>query len=547
MLALARLNTGAEPWIAQLRTCPQHGILAVGCGPMLLSLVAALIEYGFTGFHLCIADRVPTDRQQLAALLSQVRTTDCGGKEEQTVFGKEEAGDWRDVVRPYQTILYVSQNGDPGELMQLGQICREERKALLPAVCLHQAGMAGPFVHPGAEGCWASAWRRLHRAAIDKDPERHAFSSAAGALLANVVVSGLLKLVTGTDELEQGQSVYLLDLETLEGSWHSFFPHPFANGRQTMSAESVENLEQRLGTSPDQRTTDGLVSCFSRWASAHTGIFHTWEEGDLRQLPLAQCRVRAVDPLSEGPARLLPDIVCAGLTHEEARREAGLAGLEAYVSRLTGGIAGAGECVGVGAGETAAEGLHRGLQACLREALGRQLHDGRPSPVARVRLGKVEDARCRYYLRSLTLMQGEPAIGLGEAAAGFPVFWVGAGGSWYGGVGLNRTLALRSALQAALMKAQNPSDFRPLNAPVSPSLPAAQEDGIRVDIAEFDETSRPEVVSEALQMLRRNGWQLSVVNLAVEPFMSEALEAVFGVSLRENGALKAAAEEAGSC
>lgn len=545
MTAASRLNTGAEPWIARLQTYPQHGILAVGGGPMLLSLVSALIECGFTGFHLCIADRVPTDRQRLAALLSQARR-DRGGKEEQTVFRKEEAGDWRDVVRAYQTILYVSQDGDPGELLQLGQICREERKALLPAVCLHQAGMAGPFAPPGSEGGWASAWRRLHRAAIDKDPERHAFSSAAGALLANVVVSGLLKLVAGADESEQGQSVYLLDLETLEGSWHSYFPHPFANGRQAMSAESVENLEQRLGNSPDQRTTDGLFSCFSRWTSAHTGIFHTWEEGDLRQLPLAQCRVRAVDPLSEGPAQLLPDIVCAGLTHEEARREAGLAGLEAYVSRLTGGFAGSGEFVGVGAGETAAEGLHRGLQACLREALGRQPLDRLP-PVVRVRLGKVDDARCRYYLRSLTLMQGEPAIGLGEASAGFPVFWVGAGGSWYAGVGLNRTLALRSALQAALMKAQNPSDFRPLNAPASPSLPAAQEDGIRVDIAEFDETSRAEVVSEALQMLRRNGWQLTVVNLAVEPFMSEALEAVYGVSLLEEGTSKAAAGEAGSC
>ncbi|UUZ86137.1 hypothetical protein LJK88_23600 [Paenibacillus sp. P26] len=31
----------------------------------------------------------------------------------------------------------------------------------------------------------------------------------------------------------------------------------------------------------------------------------------------------------------MPAVVCSGLTHEEARRESGLAGLEAYVHRLS--------------------------------------------------------------------------------------------------------------------------------------------------------------------------------------------------------------------
>ena len=171
--------------------------------------------------------------------------------------------------------------------------------------------------------------------------------------------------------------------------------------------------------------------------------------------------------MSEGPAELLPDIVCTGLTHEEARREAGLAGIEAYVSRMVGlarcdptfisGKRGEGveikEFIGVGAGETVAEGICRGLQRCLDEELSKQLSIKK---IMFLRCnGTVEDERCRFYLQALTTMQGAPMIGLGEEVYGFPVIWVGTNDGWYGGVDLNITLALRKALQQALMKVQN--------------------------------------------------------------------------------------------
>ena len=38
--------------------------------------------------------------------------------------------------------------------------------------------------------------------------------------------------------------------------------------------------------------------------------------------------------MSEGPAELLPEVVCSGFTHEEAKREAGLTGIEMYVSQM---------------------------------------------------------------------------------------------------------------------------------------------------------------------------------------------------------------------
>ena len=41
---------------------------------------------------------------------------------------------------------------------------------------------------------------------------------------------------------------------------------------------------------------EGLLLYFRRLTSAESGIFHLWEEGDLKQLPLFQCRVQVVNP-----------------------------------------------------------------------------------------------------------------------------------------------------------------------------------------------------------------------------------------------------------
>ncbi|MGG3274282.1 hypothetical protein [Paenibacillus macerans] len=618
----------------RLQTVRPDDILAVGSGPVFFSLLSALTRSGFTDFHLCMIGSASADRKPLAEWLRGARQAAPEARLREAVLGQKDAAGWRKFVRPHQKILYASQEGDPGELLLLEQACREENKALLPAVCLHRTGVAGPFVQPGLEGGWESAWRRLHEPALCRGLQRQPVSVAAGELLANALVSRLLRYIAGEGEEGEGNLVYLLDLETLEGGWHAFFPHPFAHGRKGIPTENLQiswrrleqisdhwfeqsperwikqSPEQRIKQSPEQwikqsperwikqspeqrikqtsdhpsdQTSDqpfkqitkcgieptfegslpaGWFSYFGRLTSGQIGIFHAWEEGGLSQLPLAQCRVQAADPLSEGPASLLPDLVCAGLTHEEARREAGLAGIEAYVSRLaealldeTGGV------VGIGAGETAEEALRRGVEAYLCETLRMRIcgqtreqadereHEGTREQVhkqsqelvpsaACVRLGNVEDKHCRYYLQVLNIMRGEPVIGLGEAVSGFPVFWAGTGGAWYGGVGLNHTFALRNALRAALMMAQNTQDppgsgCRPANVLEIPSVQLKQNASVLIDIDSINETFQPEVLSDVLQVVRKKGYHLNVVDLAVEPFLKEL--AVFGVSLRVGG------------
>ncbi|MDE3839074.1 putative thiazole-containing bacteriocin maturation protein [Bacillus methanolicus] len=522
----------------------QSKVLAVGSGPFFVSLVSSLLESGLPKFQVLITDTVKTNRRRLMELVAHARKTDPEVAVEEVTLKKEGVNSWREIVEPFDSILFVSQEGAVEELRLLHKVCREEKKVFLPAIFLQQVGLAGPLVHPDFDGCWESAWRRMHQSVLCKDEQLPAFSSTAGAMLANVIVFELFKEVSGVTELEPKNQFFLLDLDTLEGNWHSFMPHPLVTGRT--SAKWVEDFEMRLEQGFSRGEPGELLLYFNQLTSEESGIFHIWEEGDLRQLPLAQCRVQAVDPLSEGPAELLPDIVCTGLTHEEARREAGLAGIEAYVSRMAGllvktlpphqevesSMVEPQEFVGVGSGETFAESVCRGLQRCLEEELRKQ-QINQKNVVVRVQLGAVKDERCRFYLQALTTMQGAPMIGLGEEVSGFPVVWVGTSDGWYGSAGLNITMALRKALQQALMKAQNQAANFTAQALEVSSVLLEEKVPQNLVIPTCEETTQSEVLQSAMQVLERNGKRLLVFELALEPFLKEKLAGVFGVLLRE--------------
>lgn len=519
-------------------------VLTIGSGPFFVSLISALLDSGLPKFHMLIMDLVPTNRQRLEELEARARKTDPEVALKEITCQKERMSTWREVVQPFDWILYVSQEGDIKELQVLHAVCREGKKVVLPAMVLQQVGLAGPLVQTDAEGCWESAWRRIHRSALCKDPKLHTFSSTAGAILANVIVFELLKTVTGVIESERNNQFFLLDLETLEGNWHSFVPHPLVTGHE--KAKWIRNLDLLLEQGSSRSESSGLLPYFSLLTSEEAGIFHIWEEGDLKQLPLAQCCVQVADPLSEGPAELLSDIICTGLTHEEARREAGLAGIEAYVSRMIDLLVKSllsyqevgirmvdpEEIIGVGVGETVAEGISRGLQKCLIEELSKQQVDKKPY-VFRIQLNTVEDERCRFYLQALTTMQGVPILGLGEEVCGFPVVWVGTGDRWYGSVGFNVTIAARKALQEALSKTQNKVAFLATQTLELSSVLLEEKWPQSFVIPACEERVEPDILQSALQVLNRNHKQLLVFDLAVEPFLKEEMAGVFGVLLRE--------------
>ncbi|MGJ7913130.1 putative thiazole-containing bacteriocin maturation protein [Neobacillus sp. LXY-1] len=521
-------------------------VLAVGSGPFLVSLVSALIESGIPNLNVLVTDSIPTNWQRINELVHNARKTDSEVEVKNVPFQKDGGTSfWREAVQTFDWILYVSQDGNINELRDLNLVCQEEKKAFMPTIYLDQVGLSGPFDQPGKKESWESAWRRIHHTTLKKDRPPQSFSSAAGAILANVSVFEFFKRATGIADSNESHQIYMLDLETLEGDWLYFIPHPLSISKSDIPRQ-VEDFDLRLKQETDRNESMGnLLEYFSRLTSEEIGIFHTWEEQNLSQLPLAQCYVQAVNPLSEGPAELLPEVTCAGLTHEEAKKEAGLTGLEMYVSQMNNlsewgsnhqknkvGANISEGFIGIGAGGTIAEAVCRGLQVFLGEELKKRKAD-QQSRVYRIKLGALEDKRCRFYFNALTTLNGAATIGLKEDVLGFPVVWVRSNGRRYTSSGLNTTWALRNALEQALLDAQNQ-----VNSTVKQEMQSEvflEKNESKMDIPSCDEITYRELLHSSIEVLNQNRMRLVIYDLALEPFLKQELAGVFGVQVQEEG------------
>jgi putative thiazole-containing bacteriocin maturation protein len=510
---------------ARFQKFRDSNVLAVGSGPMLNSLVSSLLESGLKELNVMITSEVHTNRKRLAELVAHAHKTDSEVAYQELQVKEE---NWRELRSSFDHILYVSQGGNQEELKMWQNICREEKKTFLPAIILKNKGLAGPIFNPGSEVCWESAWRRLHSAVFEQEQGVPSASLTTGALLANVVTFELFKDLAGVTKAEQKNRIFLLDLETLEGSWHSFFPHPLETRVSTL--EKIETLEFRLGENQSTAETERLFQYFSLLTSKGAGILHVWEEADLKQLPLAQCRVQAANPLSEGPAELLESRVCSGFTHEEARIEAALSGIEDYAARMAGLLHNE-EFMGVGAGETFAEAVGRGLQKCLSEKLNNR-RDGQKELISLVDVEQLEDNRCRFYITALSTMQGAPRVGIGKDINGFPVFWVGTSKGWYGSTDLNGTMAFRNALQNALYDFQNDVNGDCLQ---DSEVQLEEWQKQTITIHDCPERIQTETMYAALDVLKENGTGLSVFDLRIDPIFNQQLNGLVGVLLREEG------------
>ncbi len=382
--------------------------------------------------------------------------------------------------------------------------------------------------------CWESAWHRLHETTLQNENSSHSFSQITSAMLANVIVFELFKHVADDSYREKEAQFFLLNYETLEGTWHPFIKHPLATD-ESFTIDTIENLSEKLEHRYGQHTSTDIFRFFDSLTSKEAGIFHVWDEQDSYQLPLSQCYIQVATPLSDGPAPLLPLMTCSGLTHNEARREAGLTGIETYVAEIIHRLIPEHNDIGIGAGETMTEGFYRALQQHLNNKLyERQSH--MLEELTTIDLTDIHDKHCRFYYDALATIHETPKIAMSEEILSFPVIWVGINDRWYGASNINMTLALRNALQLSLLHIQ--SEETPYRANILPesSIILYDTDSFRVEIQAEEEIPSVQSLQLALQHLEEHNFYPFVFDLAIEPFLKENLDGVYGVLIaKEDG------------
>lgn len=515
----------------------QSKILAIGSGTIVTSLVSALLESGLAKFHLLITNTENTDKKRIKEIVDNARRTD---QEVEVELIKRKKLSLQEIVSTFDSILYVSEDDRVYELKMLNEICKREKKRFIPAISSQKICMAGPLVTSNSEACFESAWRSVHQNILCEEETNQSLSSITSAMLANIMVFELFKDITQSRETEKNNQVYIINQETLEGSWHSFSPHPLVTGKA--KAKIVHNFEEKLEQNKPIGDQSNLLAYLGQFNSQETGLFHVWGEGELNQLPLAQCRIQVVDPLTEGPVKLLTSTICTELTHEEARREAGLTGVEMYVSQIASQLITnsesdvieciePGEYIAIATGQTFSESICRALQKYLSQELNKQTGD--QNHIKEIKAIKIEDDCAQFYLQTLNTIHESPKIALGKEVCGFPVVWIGTEKGWYRSVGLNRTIALQDALKQVLKESQNKAPLLASTAIQSSSVLVEEQQVSEMIFPESNRAVHSDLLVSAIDILKRNNMELLTLEFMLESINVDELAGVYGVLLRE--------------
>lgn len=518
----------------------QQRILAIGEGTMVIGLTSALLQSGLAHFHTVITNLEETNHQRLLELEAEAKKTDPEVSMEVLLQSNNEPILWEGLVEGFDVILYATDESKIEELQKVFKACQEKGKLFIPAIRCINVGIAGPLISSDSSSCFESALRSLPENIQEKNHQVNSYTPAE-FMLTNVLVFECFKRITGVKEAHHTNHVYLLNMETLEGRWHPFKPHPLVTGK--ISAEREEIELNKISNMEDNRNRNELLYYFHELSASPLGIFYRWEEDTLKQLPLSQCMIQVADVTSEGPSTLHPSIVKAAMTHEEARIEAGLSGIEQYAKPLTNEILASFDFptdrdqdlpayLHLGAGGTTLEAVSRALAKCI-EYEWKKYAGNETENVAKIVLNSIDDKRCHYYWQALQGMNKTPELGLGKDAFGFPVVWVKSDGTqWRGCVGFNQTLALREALLLTLIEAQNNTIIsHPF--PSLTTLSFEEKAAEVIDVPAYETGDLPKVLSSVMERLSQYNKKPSLVKVLLDPFLSDGAIDIYGVWLDE--------------
>lgn len=487
-------------------------VAVIGCGPLLTSLTASLLQSGLPAFTII---HKSLNQNETKKLQEQIKTAKKEEPESSIMLLPFNENNFTEDLKNVEYVLYANGDENIDKLLMVQNICSEQSKSFLPVTLQNNQAFVGPFVLSESAACWKTASLRLGKKS--NEGNKSIPSRTATNLLANVAVFMLFKKITGVQENPEN-SIYQLKMETLEGSWHSVSPHPLINNK--MKVEQINDPLLFLKDSPNREVD--LHSLFYQITSRETGLFRLFEEVDLSQLPLSQCQVIVADPFGEYE----PEVITAsGRTHEDARLEAGLSGIEAYMKKL---FQNSPDEMSVGTGRSAAEGMCRALQNNLQEIFMKSHNKLQVS--AEIDLSSIPESYSTFLIKALSTLGDEIKLFLGKKVYGFPLVWVQQDGKCFGSIGLDENRALQNALQGALMYRQNKENaFSKKCIISSTTIPASRLQTIT--LLETKEVPLTETLKSSLQTLKNNNCNVKFYTLHAETILNENTSGLFGITL----------------
>ncbi|MFS0784248.1 bacteriocin maturation protein [Bacillus sp. 1P06AnD] len=493
-------------------------VAIIGEGPLLLSLIQSLFHSGMPHVAVFCSNEQRTDQHRIEQLVNEAKKTEAEAAITAIEFPEYNERAWTSALAPYDSVMYGGKGNQDAPLKLIQSICKKNKKWFLPIVTLKGDTLIGPIIAPSSHSKWESAFKRLH----DSDrPNSPAYPASTSAISANIAGFELFKAITDIKEPDKENQFFLLSGQTLEGKWHTFVPPPSITGDLF-----AVPINQGLLFAGKEACPTPLHEVFDSLTSRTAGIFHLWEEAELNQLPLSQCKVQTIDPLSKGPANLLPTIIHAALTHEEARKEAGLSGIEHYMKGYSSLFHLNTDILGIGTGETAEEGIYRALQNWLDLAF-RQHQQHNSISASLLNDTELNDSTSSYLYEALITMEAEPNIFIGPSFLGFPVAWVRSRHTYYGCPGFTGTLAVKRALQLAVMAAQNKESVNASYGVVSSNLTIEKNKvNLQPDDGNLTHSELLASISKNFQLQKKT---IHTYELHAEPLFEKVLPGIYGI------------------
>jgi putative thiazole-containing bacteriocin maturation protein len=295
--------------LEQFKAFRESRVLLIGEGESLTALALCLARNGMQQLLLAPDDDPAIHLRQLEPELDALRNSGC---EVQLALVEDSAS--ADLAR-YDMIAYCADNGSLKDVLALNQRCADAGIPFLPAIVFAGQAVLGPLFNAPRGPCWLCAQLRLsanageaYRAALwqalalgsDVSSQETTFFASNARRIGHGLGFEIFKLITGALPSETENSVIIQNLETLESIRGRLAPHPLCPVcSHTNSALARQSLEEVIAGRHDYNLPrEEVMLKLNDLIHASTGVFSSFADDDLLQLPLKTSRLIGGSPAS---------------------------------------------------------------------------------------------------------------------------------------------------------------------------------------------------------------------------------------------------------